>query len=56
VGIRIMFETSWGYQDEMYAELTSITPRDTAAVPEPATLIMLGTGLLGVATVKRRRR
>jgi hypothetical protein len=33
-----------------------VTPKDTNAVPEPTTIFLLGTGLVGVAARMRKRR
>jgi hypothetical protein len=37
--------------------LVALAPQGFAATPEPATLLLIGTGVLGVArTVRQRRR
>jgi len=44
------------YDQTARVTITSFTPGVSAAVPEPATMIMLGSGLAGLIISKRRRR
>jgi hypothetical protein len=44
------------YQGEGYWQVDSNDPSVFGVIPEPATLSLLGTGLIGLFTVRRRRR
>jgi len=44
------------YNQSARITITSFTPGAAAAVPEPTTMIMLGSGLAGLIIAKRRRR
>ena len=58
ITVTLPYETDWNMAQEVKYTLTGgpgITPLSVAA-PEPASLALLGFGLLGTAALARRRR
>lgn len=50
-----VMDESWGLDDVSISVNGDSTPPPPAPVPEPATMLLLGTGLVGVVTSLRRR-
>jgi hypothetical protein len=44
-----------GFRSELLGRLTSVTVHENAVVPEPTTLVLLGTGLVCCAARRKRR-
>jgi hypothetical protein len=51
----VIRETIGGIDDEFWGEVYTGTTAAPTAVPEPASLLMIGTGLIGTAYLRRRK-
>ena len=53
--VKALYVTSAGQQHGITSEDITLTPTPPTATPEPSSLALFGTGILGIATIIRRR-
>ncbi|MBL8231697.1 MAG: PEP-CTERM sorting domain-containing protein [Bryobacterales bacterium] len=58
-GRSMLVSAQWGETNDAFKlktlSVSTDIPRDTADVPEPATLVMMGAGLIGLGLLKKQR-
>lgn len=50
----LAFALNWGWNDSGYDSVLTISNVEINPIPEPATLLLLGTGLIGLARMRKK--